>query len=198
MRGFRFWNSAVSEVEDFPTYQKTLQLPKPIPLTLKMQMATAVAGLLKCFEVLNTQRRLFMKSKAVRWHLHLSSHKFGRDSRHYITYLCRERGIYQWVGWFSTMPILSIVIYLKTNLRPVCWASCSFNNLTHQWKCSRYSDWLPGWLRGQSSSPSRVKNFIRIIQTSPGVHPTLYPMDTGGSFRGGKAAVACRWPLTSS
>jgi hypothetical protein len=39
-----------------------------------------------------------------------------------------------------------------------------------------YSDWLrAGRPRGCSSSPARVKNFLHVIQTGSGVHPTSYP-----------------------
>jgi hypothetical protein len=39
-------------------------------------------------------------------------------------------------------------------------------------------------------SPGRVKNFClhHVIQTGSVIHPTFYPMGTGGSFPGGKAA----------
>jgi hypothetical protein len=37
---------------------------------------------------------------------------------------------------------------------------------------------------GGSSSPERVKNFLHIVQTGSGVHPTSYKMGTGGSFPG--------------
>jgi alpha-glucosidase (family GH31 glycosyl hydrolase) len=47
-----------------------------------------------------------------------------------------------------------------------------------------------------SSLPSLV--LLNIVQTGIGVHPTSYPMDTGGSFPGGKAAEAWNWPLTSN
>jgi hypothetical protein len=30
--------------------------------------------------------------------------------------------------------------------------------------------------------------FLYVVQTGSGVHPTSYPMGTGGSFLGGKAA----------
>jgi hypothetical protein len=35
------------------------------------------------------------------------------------------------------------------------------------------------------------------VQNGSGVHPTSYPMDTGGSFPGGKTAGSWSWPLTS-
>jgi hypothetical protein len=35
------------------------------------------------------------------------------------------------------------------------------------------------------------------VQTGSGVHPASYPMGTGSSFTGGKAAGAWNWPLTS-
>jgi hypothetical protein len=47
---------------------------------------------------------------------------------------------------------------------------------------SRYSDWLRnGRLRGRSSSPGTVKNFLHVVQTSSEVHPTSYPMGTRGT-----------------
>jgi hypothetical protein len=41
-----------------------------------------------------------------------------------------------------------------------------------------------------SLESGRVKNFLQIIETGSEVHPTSYPMGTGGSFPGGKAAGA--------
>jgi hypothetical protein len=35
------------------------------------------------------------------------------------------------------------------------------------------------------------------IQAGYEAHPASYPMGTGGSFPGGKAAGASSWPLTS-
>jgi hypothetical protein len=43
---------------------------------------------------------------------------------------------------------------------------------------------------GVSLRPSRVKNFLHFVQTGSEVHPASYPMGTGGSFPGGKAAGA--------
>jgi hypothetical protein len=39
---------------------------------------------------------------------------------------------------------------------------------------------------------------LHVFQTGSGAHPASYPMATEGSFRGGKAAGAWSWPLTSS
>jgi hypothetical protein len=36
----------------------------------------------------------------------------------------------------------------------------------------------------RSSSPSRVKNFLHVVQTGSGVHPTSSPMGTGGNAAG--------------
>jgi hypothetical protein len=41
-------------------------------------------------------------------------------------------------------------------------------------------------------------SLLQIVQTGSEVHPTAYPMGTGGSFPGGKAAGAWSWPLTSN
>jgi hypothetical protein len=40
----------------------------------------------------------------------------------------------------------------------------------------------------RSSSPSRFKNFLHVVQTGPGAHPVSYSMGTGGCFPEGKAA----------
>jgi hypothetical protein len=56
---------------------------------------------------------------------------------------------------------------------------------------SRYSDRLrAGRRRGRSSSPTRVKDFpfLHVVRTSYEAHPACYPVGTGGSFPGGKAA----------
>jgi hypothetical protein len=66
---------------------------------------------------------------------------------------------------------------------------------------SRYSNWLrAGRPRGRSSRPGKVKNFLfsTLFQTVSGVHPTFYPMGTGDSFPGYKAAGTWSWPLTSN
>jgi hypothetical protein len=42
----------------------------------------------------------------------------------------------------------------------------------------------------RSSSPGRVKNYLPVFQTGAGGHPTSYPIGTGGSFPGSKAAGA--------
>jgi hypothetical protein len=54
-------------------------------------------------------------------------------------------------------------------------------------RCSRFR--LPAGA-GNFSLHHRVQNGFE-------THPSSYPMGTGGSFFGGKAAVAWSWPLTS-
>jgi hypothetical protein len=44
--------------------------------------------------------------------------------------------------------------------------------------------------------PSRVKNFLHVVQTVFGAHPASYAVGTGGSFPGGKAAGTWSWLLT--
>jgi hypothetical protein len=52
--------------------------------------------------------------------------------------------------------------------------------------------------RGRNLNHSKVKNFLsHVIQTGSGLHPASFPMSTGSSFSGGKAAGAWSWPLTS-
>jgi hypothetical protein len=47
--------------------------------------------------------------------------------------------------------------------------------------------------------PVEAENFSlrHRVQNGSGAHPPSYPISTGGSFPGGKAAVAWSWPLTS-
>jgi hypothetical protein len=47
--------------------------------------------------------------------------------------------------------------------------------------------------------PAGAGNFSlhHCVQIGSGAHPASYPMGTRGSFRGGKAAGACSWPITS-
>jgi hypothetical protein len=50
-----------------------------------------------------------------------------------------------------------------------------------------------GWMAEGSEFESRKGqefSLFHIVQTGSGVHPTSYPMGTGGSFPGGKAARA--------
>jgi hypothetical protein len=39
---------------------------------------------------------------------------------------------------------------------------------------------------------------LHVVQTGSGAHPAFYPVGTGDSFLGGKAARAWSWPLTSN
>jgi hypothetical protein len=64
-----------------------------------------------------------------------------------------------------------------------------------------YSDWLrAGRPRGRSSSLGRVKNFLHVVQTGSGVHPTSYPMGTGALSLGVERPVreADHLPPTSA
>jgi hypothetical protein len=50
-----------------------------------------------------------------------------------------------------------------------------------------------GWTTEGSEFESRLGqelSLLEIVQTGSEVHPTSYPMGTGGSFPGGKAAGA--------
>jgi hypothetical protein len=42
----------------------------------------------------------------------------------------------------------------------------------------------------QNSSPSRVKNYLHVVQIGSGAHLTTYTMGTRGSFPGNKVAGA--------
>jgi hypothetical protein len=50
-----------------------------------------------------------------------------------------------------------------------------------------------GWTTEGSefeSQKGQEFSLLHVVQTGSGVHPTSYPMGTGGSFPGGKAAGA--------
>jgi hypothetical protein len=54
--------------------------------------------------------------------------------------------------------------------------------------------------RSRNSSPSRVKNFLHVVQTGSGVHPASYPIGIGALSLGVKRAgrEAYHSPPTSS
>jgi hypothetical protein len=64
-------------------------------------------------------------------------------------------------------------------------------------RCNQYSDWLwHAWLRGQSLSPSRVKNFLFSTLSRPALGPTKSPiqwvpgvLSRGQSGRGVKMTI---------
>jgi hypothetical protein len=58
-----------------------------------------------------------------------------------------------------------------------------------------------GWTTEGSELETRQGqefSLLYVVQTGSGVHPTSYPIVTGGSFPRGKAAGAWSWPLTSN
>jgi len=62
----------------------------------------------------------------------------------------------------------------------------------------RYSAGLrAGWSGVTVSAGAGNFSVHRRVQKGSGAHPASYPMDTRGSFTGGKAAGAWSWPLTS-
>jgi hypothetical protein len=55
-----------------------------------------------------------------------------------------------------------------------------------------------GWMIGvRFSAGARNFSLHHRVQNSSGAHSASYPMRTRGSFTGGKAAGAWRWPITS-
>jgi hypothetical protein len=64
---------------------------------------------------------------------------------------------------------------------------------------ARSRDWLQaGRPRDRNSSPGKIKNILHVVQTGSVHHQTSYPIGTGVSFSGGKAAGPWNWPHTSS
>jgi hypothetical protein len=75
------------------------------------------------------------------------------------------------------------------------WSPSSWARITIS-----FSDYVMSYKRqGQCLIPGRSKRLsvLQNIKSSSGAHPASYPMDTGGSFPGGKATKAWSWPLTS-
>jgi hypothetical protein len=61
---------------------------------------------------------------------------------------------------------------------------CAFQIRNEKWEpgeCGRYSDYATGWTTG-------VRFSLHSVQTGFVAHPASYPMVTGGSVPGGKAA----------
>jgi hypothetical protein len=63
---------------------------------------------------------------------------------------------------------------------------------------SQYSNQATGWTTGVRF-PAEAKNssLRHRVQTGFQAHPASYPMGTGVSFPGGKAAGARKWPVIS-
>jgi hypothetical protein len=77
---------------------------------------------------------------------------------------------------------------------------CNINTLCCVRPCiiQWYSSGLwAGWSVVRVAAGAGNSSHPPSIQTGSGAHPASYPMGKGGSFPGGKAAVACSWPITS-
>jgi hypothetical protein len=56
--------------------------------------------------------------------------------------------------------------------------------------------WLDDRVVGVQVSVGAGFSPLQVVQTISGTHPASYPMDTWGSFSGGKTVWAWSWPLT--
>jgi hypothetical protein len=66
------------------------------------------------------------------------------------------------------------------------------------WNWLRSVGIATGWtIRARFPAGARDFFFFHSVRTGSGAHPVSYPMGTGGSFPGGKAAEAWSRPLTS-
>jgi hypothetical protein len=80
------------------------------------------------------------------------------------------------------------------------WCSFELQHLSDRLKWANRMTWISqsvyrlatGWAKEGSEFESRngEEFFLHVVQTGSGFHPTSYPMGTGGSFPGGKAAGA--------
>jgi hypothetical protein len=81
-------------------------------------------------------------------------------------------------GWFTFSSEFTVVVFVFFPQRHIKFILYGEPVGTH---------WLrAGRPKGRISSPGRVKNFLHVIQTGSGVHPTSYPIGTAGCFPGVK------------
>jgi hypothetical protein len=72
-----------------------------------------------------------------------------------------------------------------------------FHKLREPEQCSWYSNWTAKG-SGSESWWGQEFSLLHVVQNSPVAHAASYPMGSGGSFPGSKAAGAWSWPLTSN
>jgi hypothetical protein len=110
------------------------------------------------------------------------------------------------ISWYSCFLRRKVVNIHPTNLEDHLFpAVCdSFINISaatlHIGYRIRYSDWLrlDDWRVEVRVPVGSEFSLLQVVQTGSGVRATSYPMGTGGSFPGRKAAGAWSWSLTSS
>jgi hypothetical protein len=93
------------------------------------------------------------------------------------------------LGILSPDPFLSAVLCFNHAISITRGAGIA------QWySTGLWAGWSGVWI------PAGAGNFAlhHRVQTGSGAHPASYPMGTRGSFPGGKAAGAWRWPFTSA
>jgi hypothetical protein len=71
------------------------------------------------------------------------------------------------------------------------WTSIVFTRVLIRLRVSFCLRWI-----AKSSNVSAF-SFLHVVQTGSEAHPASYPIGTGGSFPGGKAAGAWSWALTN-
>jgi hypothetical protein len=122
----------------------------------------------------------------------------------------RVPGTHSIAGWMGPRAGLDDVEKRKFftlpefELRPLCGPARN-QSLYRLWIClttlSLAGLYSVEWTTQGSEFESRWGqkfSLLPLVQTGSGIHPTSYPMRTGGSFSGGKAAGAWSWPLTYS
>jgi hypothetical protein len=119
----------------------------------------------------------------------------------YITYFRAYVNIFNNIVWFQQiLPKLLTMCCFETDI----FGHTSLNRPSHLRQAFRikligiHSAGLRALWSGVRV-PVGAGNFSlhHRVQTGCGAHPASYPMDTRGSFPGGKAAGAWSWPLTS-
>jgi hypothetical protein len=126
---------------------------------------------------------------------------FGRTAVSYIDRLI-FRGLVS--VWLKRRRLYGHIIPFLPNVYPTMFVHTN-SKFCLQPGCPKgagIAQWFSAGLRAGWSVvriPAETGNLPlhHCIQTGSGAHPASYPMGTGGSFPGGKAAGAWGWPLTS-
>jgi len=109
----------------------------------------------------------------------------------------------QKIAWNMTGNILTywnqeLVYYFKNAFKEGQWLCVKiYYEIAFKFQLSNYF-----WSRGTQSVywisfEQDDRGLISGREQSPAAHPVSYPMSTGGSLPGSKAAGAWNWPLTS-
>jgi hypothetical protein len=114
-------------------------------------------------------------------------------SKRKTPYGFRRQATVDYTGWSIWNVTENTVIYIQIFYWALILRSEKYKiNSLYRQRC--------GQSRNHGSILCRAKDFsaLHSAHTDSEAHPASYPLGTGGSFTGVKAAGACSWPLTSN